>query len=339
MTNDSTFKKKIDLVKRAKGPFSASDLLLNPDGSVYHLDMKPEDLADDIILVGDPGRAYEISKSYLNPDSIIFNHEHRGLRVVTGKVKDTGLPVSVVTSGMGTPSLEIVVNEIYALKEIDFQLRKLKPEKLRNKQINIIRVGTSGGLQESTELGTAVIAEYAMGLDATGPHYDIPHPDDISKLLEINLNGALTAATPDNARFKGWIKAYAAKADPYLAKTMMEVAKSQGVPYISGITVSNDGFNANQGRKIAVPPTIPDIDRVIANTDSGFPNLKFENMEMEASFLLHFANAFRNYRAGAICVAIANRDRDTFDPNYKKAVEQATGVALETLYRMRNKTA
>jgi uridine phosphorylase len=141
--------------------FNNSDLPII-EGKVYHLCLKPEDLANHILIVGDPERVSFIAKEYFS--RIEVDKFHRGLRTITGIVRDTGQRVSIVTSGMGTPSLEIVLNEIIALNEIDFYTRTRKSV---YDMLTVIRVGTSGSIQPDTELGTLIITDYAIGLDVT----------------------------------------------------------------------------------------------------------------------------------------------------------------------------
>ncbi len=312
-------------------PFHPPDLpIIN--GRVYHLNLSPEELAPDIIIVGDPHRVNFIAENFLL--QIEVNREHRGLRTVTGYTR-WGQRVSITTSGMGTPSLEIVINEIVALHEIDF--RNLK-RKENYPTINIIRVGTSGGLQRDTQLGTLIITEYAVGLDNTGLFYDAPPPDRNCSKLEDVVKDALTGVISEDSRFKNEIHPYASKAHPQVVKALEESALKLGVPFKRGITVSNSGFFANQGRSVSrIPPTVPDIDVVLSRTDTRVENLKFENMEMEASFLLHFMFPL-GHRAGAICPIIDKRPEEKFLYNYKEKVKEASLVALHALRRLREWT-
>lgn len=152
-------------------PYTASDLPIDEDGRIYHLQIKQGQIAPDILLVGDPGRAEVIGSTFLR--DLEVEHEHRGLVTVTGTSDITGeqatiispVKATVTTSGIGTPSLEIVVQELVALNEIDFETRTHKSDFPR---LHILRVGTSGGLQASTELGTPIITSYAIGISLFG---------------------------------------------------------------------------------------------------------------------------------------------------------------------------
>lgn len=319
--------KKRWLRRENNGPFSASDLLI-VDGAVYHLNLKPEELTNNILVVGDPDRVPLIADEYFDTKEV--DRFHRGLRTITGTVKGSDLRVSVITSGMGTPSLEIVLNEVVALNEVDFQTRKRKAE---YDTINIIRVGTSGGLQPDTELGTLIITDYAVGLDNTGLFYDTPHFDERCQILEDRVRKAIDSVISPSSRFRGSIFPYASRAAPDISKALEIAAKELDVKHKRGVTISNSGFFANQGRDISrFPLTVPDIDGVLAALDTGINGLKIENMEMEASFLLHFMGAL-GYRAGAICPAIANRRMDTFTVQYAQNVRDAAEVALKALYK------
>jgi uridine phosphorylase len=315
---------------RNPGPFSASDLPISPEGKAYHLDIKPENLAKDIIIVGDPGRAAAMGKEYLKKG--YFNREHRGLRTVTGYTKDTNQRVSFVTSGMGTPSLEIVLQEIVALNEIDIETKMRKDSW---DHINIIRVGTTGGLIGETALGMPLITEYAVGMDNTGLFYDIPPPDDNCRNLKKLVGPTIDDLIPNESEYKGTIKPYVSMATPAVVDALERSADVYDVDYKKGITVSSSGFFANQGRHIArIAPTVKDIDEAFTNLDPEIEGLRFENMEMEASFLLHFMGGL-GYSTGCICPAIANRREDTFDHAYEQNIMSAGKVALGALYDLR----
>ncbi len=312
----------------SKVQFNPSDLPI-VDGKVYHLNLRPGELARDILIVGDPERVPFIADEFLSNREIdVF---HRGLRTITGNVKETCQRVSIVTSGMGTPSLEIVINEIVALNEIDFQKRTIKDE---HDMITIVRVGTSGGMQQDTELGTLVITDYAVGLDNTGMFYDAhDHGDDL-RLLEDRIRDALDSSIPMNSRFKGKISTYASRAHPDVIGALEREARKLGIPYKRGITISNSGFFANQGRVVSrIPLTVSEIDGVLALVDTGIEGLHIENMEMEASFLLHFMGAL-GYRAGVICPVIDNRRDEKFMAHYNHCIRDAAKVALQALQRL-----
>jgi uridine phosphorylase len=285
-----------------------SDLVLTPDGRIYHLDLLPEEVADSIIIVGDPERSTHISKSLF--DEVLISREHRGLRTNTGIVG--GKKITVTTSGMGTPSLEIVLNELAALKNIDFKTREKKKV---FSPFDIIRVGTSGGLRDETELGTLIITDYAVGFDNTGLFYK--RDNNPFEELENKLE-----------KFLGF-KAYVSKSHPDVIAALKESCNELGASWKVGATISNSGFFANQGRELLLEPRFPDLDQKVTE----FKDLSFENMEMEASFLTYFASLL-GLRSGCICVAVANRAKNIFAKDIKGAVDLASRAALRALMKL-----
>lgn len=321
-------------------PLTASDLPIDDQGRIYHLQITPEQLAPDILIVGDPGRAEMIGSTFLHDTEV--EHEHRGLVTVTGTYGVTGkqatmispLRTSVTTSGMGTPSLEIVLQELVALNEIDFKTRTPKTAYPR---LQIIRVGTSGGLQASTQLGTPIISSYSIGLDNTGLFYEIPYPDEISQRLEKEIAQLSKELMPQDSRFYGRLFPYISRANPIIVNALMEASETLGVVSKVGLSVSGSGFFASQGRDITrVKPSIPDLDKILAEYDPKLGGQRIENMEMESSFLSHFMGGL-GYWAGAICITIANRRQDTFYTRYQEAVENSIRVALMALAMVRSR--
>jgi uridine phosphorylase len=309
------------------GPYNVSDLPIF-NNKVYHLDLKPEELAKNIIIVGDPERVPFIAEEFLSDCEV--DRSHRGLRTITGTLRETGQRVSITTSGMGTPSLEIVLNEIVILNEIDFSTMTRKKE---FDALTIIRIGTSGGVQNDTPLGTLIVTDYAVGLDNTGLFYSPELYDKGCEILEERVRESIEAAFARSSRFKGKIFPYVSRANYEITAIMESDAKKLGVMYKKGITVSNSGFFANQGRDISrVSVSIPDIDGVLASMNTGIPGIRVENMEMEASFLLHLMGGL-GYRAGALCAVIDNRREDCFAEHYTDYIKDAVRVALHTLNR------
>jgi uridine phosphorylase len=321
-------------------PYTPSDLPIDEQGRIYHLQVKPEQIARDILLVGDPGRAELIGSAFLH--DLEVEHEHRGLVTVTGISEITGeqatiispVKTTVTTSGMGTPSLEIVVNELVALNEINFKTRTRKPEFPR---LHILRVGSSGGLQASTRLGTPIITSYAIGMDNTGSFYEATYADETCERLERELGHIVRRSMRKESRFYGKIHPYVSRAAPTLVDGLSDAAASLGVPAKLGLTISNSGFFAPQGRDIArIRPSVPELDRIFADFDPRVGGQRVENMEMESSFLLHFLGGLGHW-AGAICPTIANRRHDTFDVYYREAMRNTIKVALVALATVRSR--
>lgn len=322
------------------GPFAPSDLPVDEQGRIYHLQITPEQLAPDILIVGDPGRAEMIGSAFLR--DLEVEHEHRGLVTVTGTSEVSGaratiispLRTTVTTSGMGVPSLEIVLGELVALAEIDLVTRTRKRDFPR---LHILRVGTSGALQDTTEPGTPIITSYAIGMDNTGLFYEAPCADETCARLEGELAGLVQGAMSPGSRFYGRIRPYVARAEPALVRALTGASASLGVGAKVGLTVSCSGFFAPQGRDIArIPPSVPELDRILSEYDPRVGGQRIENMEMESSFLLHLFGGLGHW-AGAICTTIAQRRRDTFDVNYQESVQRSIQVALLALATVRSR--
>jgi uridine phosphorylase len=321
-------------------PFSPADLPIDEEGRIYHLQIKPGQIAPDILLVGDPGRAEFIGSTFLR--DLELEHEHRGLVTVTGTSEVTGEQATIIspvkttvsTSGIGTPSLEIVVNELVALNEIDFQTRMRKSDFPR---LHILRVGTSGGLQASTVFGTPIITSYAIGMDNTGLFYEVPYADEECRRIEEDLDVLITGSMSAESRFYGKIHPYVSRVEPRMIDALLEASANLGIPTKLGLTISSCGFFAPQGRDTSrVKPTIPEVDKILSEYDPMVGGQRIENMEMEASFLIHYLGGL-GYWAGAICAAIANRRENTFDLYYRDAIENAIKVALLALATLRSR--
>ncbi len=320
-------------------PYTPADLPIDDQGRVYHLQVKPEQVAPDILLVGDPGRAEVIGSTFLR--DLEVECEHRGLVTVTGTAF-TGeqatiispVRTTVTTSGMGTPSLEVVVQELIALNEIDFQTRTRKPDFPR---LHVVRVGTSGGLQATTKLGTPIITSYAIGLDNTGLYYEVPCPDEVCARLERELGQVIQSSMHPGSRFYGRIRPYVSRAEPAVVEALREAAAHLGVSAKVGLTASSSGFFAPQGRDIArIGPSVPDLDRILGDYDPRLGGQRVENMEMETSFLCHLLGGLGHW-TGAICATVANRRENTFDHHYQQSIRDAIRVALLALATLRRR--
>ena len=325
--------------KTSKTPFSTTDYLIGDDGSIYHIQTKSGQIAPDILLVGDPGRARFIGEKFLR--DIEVENEHRGLVTITGTCDFSGerttvlspLKIPAATSGIGTPSLEIVINELVALNEIDFETRTRRPSFPR---LHIIRVGTSGGLQPGTKLGTPIITTYAIGLDNSGFYYEAPYLDEVSERLEGEIAELFRRNMNANSRFYGKIHPYVTRSNPTLVQALLDASAELDIPVKAGLTASAPGFFAPQGRDVnRIKPSILDLDEVLSGYDPGLGGQRVENMEMEASFLIHYLGGI-GFWAGAICPAIANRRKETFDIHYQYSIENAARIALLALARLRS---
>jgi uridine phosphorylase len=304
------------------GSFSAAELPLR-DGRIYHLDLMPEELASHVIVVGDPDRVPFLAEHVL--DRVEVDRNHRGFRAMTGQAVETGQRVSIISSGIGAPSMEIVLNELVALNEFDFATRRRKES---FEPLTVVRVGTCGGLQPETDLGTLIVTDYGVGLDNTGLFYDAALPDDECRLLERRVRTAIEEGVSEDARFRGRFFPYAVRADSRVRVALEREALHLGVPCKRGITVTSPGFFAEQGRALVrVTPTVSDLVERLAAVDTGIAGLKIENIEMEASVLLHILCS-GGYRAGVICAVIDKKNEDSFRTDYLDSMLDATRICL-----------
>lgn len=302
------------------------------NGRVYHLDLAPEELAQSVVVVGDPDRVPLLADEFLHKRKA--DRCHRGFRSITGVDRETGMPVSIVSTGIGAPSTEIVLNELAALNEIDFRSMRRKES---FEPLTIIRVGTSGGLNPATPVGTLVLTDYVIGLDNTGLFYDVPPSDPVCVFLEAQARAALDRAADKGARFRGAVVPYAARADRELLAALEEEASSLGTPHVRGVTVSSAGFFAEQGRGVArVGSTYPHLLDAFKKIDCSTFGLKIENIEMEAGIILHFLAGLA-YRAAAICVVINKEREGTFMSDYRRQVVDAARIALRAHRRCNGK--
>lgn len=309
------------MVAKRSSPYSVSDLPLR-GGVAYHLGISPEQLAPAIILVGDPERADLIADQFFERRESRVSH--RGLTTCTGIVAETKQRVTVTTTGMGAPSTEIVLNEIAALAEVDPTTRARRSFEAAN--LAVIRVGTSGALQRSTALGTAIISSHAVGLDSTAWFYGDGMTGDGTALeLASVVASRIQGVIPQGHTSFGKIHPYGAVADPVVVRALSLRAEELGVRHQVGATVTSSGFFAPQGRDVSrVRPSVPDLDRLLAHDP------RFLNMDMETAFVLHLCAAL-GYKVGAVCVAAANRELDTFSTEISQNISDAVRVALGAL--------
>lgn len=294
------------------------------NGSAYHLGIDANALAPAIIIVGDPERVDRIATEHL--ETIEVRVSHRGLTTCTGTVRETKQRVTVTTSGMGAPSIEIVLNEIIALAELD---PKTCGRRSEAPPITIVRVGTCGALQPRTALGTSIISSHAVGLDSTAWFYAAGMAqDEMSRNLANVVKEAIEDRFSTEHPARGKIHPYGARGDEAVCEALRKAAEDLGVRYEMGATVTASGFFAPQGRDVGrIPASVVDLDRAIAVDD------RFLNMDMETAFLLHFCGGC-GVRAGALCVAVANRALDTFESDFARHMSDAVRVALRALAAM-----
>jgi uridine phosphorylase len=282
-----------------------SELVLNPDGSVYHLKLKPEHIADDVILVGDPGRVALISARF---DRVEHRIENREFVTHTGTFK--GKRITVLATGIGTDNIDIVVNELDAAVNFDLEQRTVKST-LR--QLNLIRIGTCGGLQPDLEADTAVISEYSIGLDGVAHYYDLDFNEG-ERLLKLAYEGFISedeAVSPP----------YVAQASEALVEKLRHIGKT-------GITLTANGFFGPQGRQLRLPIARPQFNDSIHRFEYG--GRRIMNYEMESSALFALGKALGHHCA-CICLVVANRKAKSFSTRYKAAMEELIDQTLAAI--------
>ena len=279
-----------------------SELVLQPGGQIYHLNLFPEEIADTIIVVGDPGRVEIISHYF---DTIDIKRHNRELTTHTGTLK--GKPITVLSSGMGTDNIDIVMTELDALANIDLKKREVKKER---KSLNIIRIGTCGALQPEIEVNSFVASAYGFGFDGLLNFYE---HDGIS---DEKLVKSFVKATGWNEKLP---YPYCVPADPHFLDTI-------AYDMTQGITASAPGFFGPQGRHIRLNLKYPDLNEKIEQFS--YNGKKITNLEMECSAIYGMGKAL-GHRTLTVCVAIANRVSKTFSSDYKPHVVRLIETVLE----------
>lgn len=283
----------------------ASELVLHPDGSIYHLNIKPEQLAKTIVIVGDPGRVAIISSRF---DSIEFTSENREMFVHTGMLN--GKRITALSTGMGTDNIDIVLNELDALVNIDLETRRPKKE---HTSLNIIRLGTSGALQPDIPLNTTILSEYGIGLDGLLNFYK--HDQNI---IEEKLIQSFMKSTNYPVNLP---KPYAVKASEDLINLFDDS------PY-KGITLTAPGFYGPQGRVLRLKLAYPELNNIMQ--DFTYEQHRILNFEMETSALYGLGKLL-GHNTITLCVAIANRKNKEFNKGYAKAISDLIDYVLKKI--------
>ncbi len=287
----------------------ASELVLNADNSVYHLKLHPHQLADDVIVVGDPGRV-EIISSYF--DSIEHKVANREIVTHTGVLN--GKRLSVMSTGMGTDNIDIVLNELDALVNIDLENRTIKNDK---KSLNIIRIGTSGSLQADIPVDSYVVSEYGLGLDGLMNYYDFNH-----SVFEKELLNEFYNQVDYSSNF----------AQPYFVKGSEKLFNLFSSDCHSGITATAPGFYGPQGRVLRIQLKEKLLNEKL--NQFKYNNLKVVNFEMETSAIYGLSRAL-GHNACTVCVVVANRFTNEFSKDYKSAVKNLIELVLHKLTQQR----
>jgi len=283
----------------------SSELIINSDGSIFHLHIKPEELADTVILVGDPGRV-ELVASFF--DSREFIRSSREFVTVTGSYK--GKRITVLSTGIGTDNIDIVINELDALANIDLQTREPKKE---HRKLKILRIGTSGAIQPEIPLGSFVFSHISVGCDGLLNWY--ANRDSISLL---DMENAFTQHVNWPAQLPA----------PYFAKASQSLISLFEDVTVKGVTISASGFYGPQGRVLRLPLAMPDM--VQKFESFSFKGDKITNFEMEGSAIAGLC-ALLGHDAATVCCIIANRHLHESQPDYKPYIKKLVELSLERL--------
>ena len=282
-----------------------SELIINPDGSIFHLHLLPEHLADTIILVGDPSRVYTISDLF---DKIEFKIQNREFITHTGYFN--GKRISVLGTGIGTDNIDIVINELDALVNIDLKNRTIKKDK---KKLNFIRIGTSGAMQKDIEIDTFLLSEIAIGFDG---------------LLNFYANRNKISLLKMEESFKKHSNWNENLSSPYFVSASENLVKKLERNTLKGVTISAPGFYAPQGRVLRLALAFPDLNKQIQSFN--FEGQRITNFEMESSAIYGFSKLL-GHEAVTICAIIANRFKKTYSSDYKKTIKKLIVKTLEDL--------
>ncbi|TGX80150.1 phosphorylase [Palleniella muris] len=286
--------------------FPPSELPINADGSAFHLHLKPENLADKVILVGDPGRVETVAAHF---DSVEAEVASREFRTITGTYK--GKRITAQSTGIGCDNIDIVVTELDALANIDFTTR-MENEKFR--QLTLVRIGTCGGLQPETPIGTFVASSKSIGFDGLLNYYA-----GRDEVCDLELEEAFV-------KHMDWC---AKKGAPYVATACPELIEQiAGEDMVRGITIACGGFYGPQGRQIRLGIQDPNQNEKVESFRYG--DLKVCNFEMESSALAGLASLF-GHRAMTCCMVIANRYAKEMNTQYKNKIDDLIRLVLDRI--------
>lgn len=288
--------------------FPQSELILNRDGSIYHLNLKPEDLAPIIITVGDPDRVEVVTRHF---DSIRLTKQKREFKTQTGRFR--GSEISVISTGIGTDNIDIVLNELDALVNIDFEKRQVKP---KLSSLNIIRIGTSGTIHENIPLDSFLISEKAAGFDQLLHFYESRaiRNNDIEVALKQHLDWPIDRSAP-----------YVVEANAVL----VEHFNSQEIT--TGFTATSCGFYGPQGRTLRLKSAQKDLNQKLQTFDHD--GLKITNLEMETAGIYGLSQLL-GHRAISLNAILVNRALGTFSEKSEQTINDLISFTLEGISRL-----
>ena len=286
-------------------PIAESELILNPDGSVYHLHLKPENIADTIIVVGDPGRVKEISKHF---DKIDFTVENRELNTHTGSIGNKRL--TVISTGMGTNNLDIVINELDAAVNVDLETREIKKS---HSKLNIIRLGTAGALQADIQPGDFVASSYGMGMDGLLYFY---------KKGKSVMDAAMAEAFVNHVNWNANLPGI------YAVPCSQMLMDKVGKGLVHGVTLTAPGFYGPQGRELRLKLAYPELNQLIESFE--YQGNRIANFEMETSALYGLGKML-GHETLTVCTIVANRVNRSYAEDYHGDIERLIKLVLERL--------
>ncbi len=283
-----------------------SEFIINSDGSAFHIHVRPDQLTDRIILVGDPGRVNMVAEFF---DTKTFEVSSREFHTIGGTYK--GKPIMCISHGIGPDNIDIVITELDALANLDFETREIKPN---FRQLTMVRIGTSGAMQPEITIGTPVIAEKSLGFDGVLNYYA-----GREKVVDQEFEDAFKKFVNWNPL---WASPYVVDADPEL---VAQIGKDD---MVRGNTISAVGFYGPQGREVRLPLAHPTLNSLIEKFD--FKGRHITNYEMESAPLQGLGKMM-GHRCMTVCSIIANRMNNNANPNYKNAMHDLVKTVLERI--------
>lgn len=289
--------------------YPESELIINPDGSIFHLHVRPEQLADKVILVGDPGRVALVASHFESKECEV---ESREFRTVTGTYQ--GKRITVLSTGIGCDNIDIVMNELDALANIDFATRTDRPE---HRTLELVRIGTCGGLQPFTPEGTFVASERSIGFDGLLNFYG-----GRDRVCDLQFEAEFV-------KHMAW-KGNQCIPHPYVVRANAElIDRIAGEEMVRGVTIAAGGFFGPQGRRLRIPLADPQQNEKIMNFVSS-EGKRITNFEMESSALAGLS-LLLGHKAMTCCMVIANRVAGKANPNYKNSIDNLIRLVLERI--------
>lgn len=286
--------------------FAESELIINSDGSIFHLHLKPKQLADKVILVGDPGRVQLVASFFQTKECEISNREFHS---ITGTYNNKR--ITVLSTGIGCDNIDIVVNELDALANIDFKSRREKDNK---RQLTLVRIGTCGGLQPNTPVGTYIASVKSIGFNGLLNFYA-----GRNEACDLDFEEAFK-------KHMDWNPLLCA---PYVIDNNMElVERIAGTEMVRGVTIACGGFFGPQGRELRIPLADPTQNAKVESFE--YNNYKITNFEMESSALAGLSKLM-GHKAMTCCMVIANRLAKESNTNYKNSINGLIKLVLERI--------